>query len=153
VYPLEKRPPVPLGPFDSLNKACLKETIKGLTSIIRSEWVQEGELSSEVIQIQTPSLTIACYTQGIADSALYNPMVGANNISAFFALNHLSENPMLPTTRSLRTRPYSIIEGTELIHDMLVWHEKVKIALYFHVFKVHDFRRETVPKCLRTRNP
>jgi hypothetical protein len=66
-------------------------------------------------------------------------MVGANIISALFALNHLSKNPMLPTTRSLRTESCSIIKGTEVIHDVPVWHKKVKITLDFHVFEVHDF--------------
>jgi hypothetical protein len=65
-YPHEKRPPVPLTPIDPLDKASLKEIIKGLTSIMSSEWVQEGESSSETIQIQTPSLTIPRFILGLS---------------------------------------------------------------------------------------
>jgi hypothetical protein len=101
-YPHEKRPQVPLNPIDPLDKASLKEIIKGLTSVISSEWVQEGELFFKAIQIQTPSLTIPCFIQRTVVPALYNPMVGANLISTSFALNHLSENPVLSTTITLR---------------------------------------------------
>jgi hypothetical protein len=48
-YPHERRPPVLLNPFDPLDKASLKEIIKGVTSMMSSEWVQEGELSSRAI--------------------------------------------------------------------------------------------------------
>jgi hypothetical protein len=136
--PHEKRPPVPLDPIDTLDKASLKESIKGLTSIMSSEWVQ-GELSFEVIQFQTPPLTIPYFIQGIVVSARYNLVVGVNINSTSFALSHLSKNPVLPTTRSLRTRPRSIIEGTRIIHDVPVWYEDVEIALDFHVVEVHYF--------------
>jgi hypothetical protein len=138
-YPHEKRPPVSLNPIDPLDKASLKDVIRGLTSVLSSKWGQEGEHSSEAIQVQTPSLTIPCFIQGTAVSTLYNPVVGVNIISSSFALSHLSENPVLPTTRTLRTRPRSIIEGTKVMHDMPVWHEKAEIALDFDVFEVHDF--------------
>jgi hypothetical protein len=65
-YTHEKRPPVPLNPTNPLDKGSLKNIIKGLTSIMSSERVQEGELSSETIQIQTPSLTIPCFVQETA---------------------------------------------------------------------------------------
>jgi hypothetical protein len=104
-YPHEKRPPVLLNPTGPLDKAFLKDIIKRLTAVMSSEWVQEGELLLEEIQIQTPSLTIPCFVQGTTVSALYNPTVGANIISSSFALSHLSEYPLLSTTRTLRTGP------------------------------------------------
>jgi len=47
--PLQKRPPVPLEPPNSLDKASLKETVKRVAAVLNSEWVQEGETSSEII--------------------------------------------------------------------------------------------------------
>jgi len=41
MYPHEKRPPVPKDPLDPLDKASLKETIKGLTAVMNSEWVHK----------------------------------------------------------------------------------------------------------------
>jgi len=46
-YLYQKRPLVPVGPTEPLNKAFLKETVRDLTAIMSSEWVEEGELYSE----------------------------------------------------------------------------------------------------------
>ena len=73
LYPLQKRPPVPLDPPGGLDKASLGVTIKRVTAIMSNEWVQEGETSSEIIQFHAPSLTIPCSIEGTAVMALYNP--------------------------------------------------------------------------------
>ena len=96
-------------------------------------------MSPEAIQIQTPSYTLPYFIQGTAISVLYSPMVGANIMSASFALNYLSENPLLPTLRSLWVGSHSTIEGIGILHNVLVWYDKAEIALDFHVFKVQDF--------------
>ena len=96
-------------------------------------------MSPEAIQIQTPSYTLPYFIQGTAISVLYSPMVGANIMSASFALSYLSENPLLPTLRSLWTGTHSTIEGIGILHNVPVWYEKVEIALDFHVFEVQDF--------------
>jgi len=82
--PSKKRPPVPLDPPSSLDKASLKETVKRVAAIMNSEWIQEGETSSEIIQFHAPSLTIPCFVKGAAVTAFYNPIVGVNIISASF---------------------------------------------------------------------
>jgi hypothetical protein len=46
-YFYQKRPLVPVGPTEPLDKAFLKEAVRDLTIVMSSEWVQEGELSSE----------------------------------------------------------------------------------------------------------
>ena len=54
LYPLQKRPPVPLDPPSSLDKASLKVTVKRVVAIMNSEWIQEGETSSKIIQFHAP---------------------------------------------------------------------------------------------------
>ena len=54
LYPLKKRPPVPLDPSGGLDKASLRETVKRVTAIMSNEWVQEGETSFEIIQFHAP---------------------------------------------------------------------------------------------------
>ena len=49
LYPLQKRPPVPLDPPGDLDKVFLKETVKRVATVMNSEWIQEGETSSEII--------------------------------------------------------------------------------------------------------
>ena len=46
-YLYQKRPPILVGPTEPLDKAFLKETVRDLTAVMSSEWVEEGELSSE----------------------------------------------------------------------------------------------------------
>jgi len=60
MYPREKRPPVPKNPVAPLDKASLKEAVKGVTTVMNSEWVHEGEMSldsnSNSIPLIHPSL-------------------------------------------------------------------------------------------------
>ena len=116
-YLYQKRPPVPVGPTEPLDKAFLKEMVRDLTAVMSSEWVQEGELSSESLQIIAPSLTIHCFIQGTLGEVLYNPMVGANIMSASYVLTHL-ENALVPTEKTLRIAPGSILEGVGIVHNV-----------------------------------
>jgi len=59
-YSCQKKPPVPVTTLDPLDKEFLRESIKELTTIMSSEWVEEAEFSSEEIQIHNPSSTIHC---------------------------------------------------------------------------------------------
>ena len=60
-------------------------------------------------------------------------------MSASFALSHLSDNPLLPTSRSLWSGSRSTMEGIGILHDIPVWYDKTELALDFHIFKVQDF--------------
>jgi hypothetical protein len=59
-YSCQKRTLVPVTLLDPLHKESLRESIKELTAIMSSEWVEEVEHSSEVIQIHILSSTIHC---------------------------------------------------------------------------------------------
>jgi len=48
-YSCQKRPLVLVTPLEPLDKEPFKESIKELTAIMSSEWVEEGEHSSEEI--------------------------------------------------------------------------------------------------------
>ena len=98
----------------------LQEAVKGVTAVMNSEWVHEGEMSHEAIRIQTPLYNLPCFIQGTVVSILYSPTVGANIMSASFTLSHLSNNPLLPTSRSLWIGPRSTTEGIGIFHDVPV---------------------------------
>ena len=98
-----------------------------------------GGMSLEAIRIQTPLYTLPYFIQGTAVFVLYSPTIGANIMSASFALSHLSDNPLLPTSRSLWVGPCSTMEGIRILHDVPVWYGKTEIAQEFHVFEVQDF--------------
>jgi len=56
-YSCQKKPPVPIT-HQRLDEESLRESIKELTAIMSSEWVEEVEHSSEEIQILVPPSTI-----------------------------------------------------------------------------------------------
>ena len=58
-------------PSEPLDEEFLKESIKELTAIMSSEWVEEAERSSEEIQIRVPPSTIRCKVLGTMVDVLY----------------------------------------------------------------------------------
>jgi hypothetical protein len=60
--------------------------MKNLASVLSHEWLEESELSSEVIRLDSPSTSIQCQINLEPFKALYNPIVGVNIMSASFAL-------------------------------------------------------------------
>jgi hypothetical protein len=100
----QKKPQVPIGPTEPLDKAFLKETVKDLTAIMSSEWVKERKPSSEALQILAPSLTIQCNIHATLGKVLYNPMVGANIKSASYAFTHLGKHPLILLSVKTRRR-------------------------------------------------
>jgi len=104
-----------------------------------NEWVEELELSSKEIQIHTPSSTIQCRISRTMVDVLYNPTVGANLMSKSFASTYLGDEPFAPTNRSLRIAPRINLKGLGLLHNVTIHHDKVKMALDFHVFDMEDF--------------
>jgi hypothetical protein len=52
-YFYQKRPPVLVGPTEPLDKAFHKDTVRDLTAVMSNDCVQEGELSSDPLQIIT----------------------------------------------------------------------------------------------------
>ena len=48
-YSYQKRPPVLVTPLDNLDKEFLMDSIKELTTIMSSEWIEEAKLSYEEI--------------------------------------------------------------------------------------------------------
>ena len=59
-------------------------------------------------------------------------------MSASYAFTH-SENPLVPTEKTLKNAPGSILEGVGIVHDVFVHHDDFEVALDFHIFDVYDF--------------
>jgi hypothetical protein len=90
-------------PLDPSEEAFLKRTMKELVSIISNEWLEESELSSDVIRLDSPSITIYCQIHKDPFEALYNPVVGVNIMSTSPAQDLLRHMPITPTTKLLKT--------------------------------------------------
>jgi hypothetical protein len=76
--------------------------MKELVSIISNEWVEESELSSDVICLDSPSIFIHCQIKKASFDALYNLVVGVNIMSTSFAHDLLKDMPLTPTTKLLK---------------------------------------------------
>ena len=101
-----------------------------------SEWVDEGERSSEEIWIHTPSSTIHCKIRETWVDVLYNPSIRANLMSAAFASAYLGEKSMAPIVKSLRTSPRTSLKRHGILHDTILHHGDIEVALDFHVFEI-----------------
>ena len=72
-------------------------------SIISNEWLEESELSYDVIRLDSPSISIRCQINKASFDALYNPVVGVNIMSASFAHDLLKHMPLTLTTKLLKS--------------------------------------------------
>jgi hypothetical protein len=77
--------------------------MKELVSIISNEWLEESELSYDVIRLDSSSISIHYQINKAPFDALYNPVVGVNIRSASFAHNLLKHIPITPTTKLLKS--------------------------------------------------
>jgi hypothetical protein len=76
--------------------------MKELVSIISNEWLEESKLSSDVIYLDSPSISIHCQINKAPFDTLYNPVVGVNIMSSSFAHDLLKQTPLTPTTKLLK---------------------------------------------------
>ena len=90
-------------PLDFSEEAFLKRTTKELVSIISNEWLEESELSSYMIHLESPSISICCQINKAPFDALYNLVVGVNIMSASFAHDLLKHMPLTATTKLLKS--------------------------------------------------
>jgi hypothetical protein len=64
--------------IDPLEQTFSREHTVELTSIMSGEWLEESELSSDVVHLDSPSISIQCTFNGTPFDALHNPVVGIN---------------------------------------------------------------------------
>jgi hypothetical protein len=102
--------------LDFTDRAFLKKTIKELVSVISHKWLEESELSIDIICLDSPSTYIHCQIHGDPFSALYNPVLGINIISASFAHDLLEYMPLTPTTKHLKRTSGHILPSLGILY-------------------------------------
>ena len=85
-------------------------------SIISNEWLEESELSSDVICLDSPSISIHCQINKAPFVALYNLVVGVNIMSASFAHDLLKDIPLTPTTKLLKSLSGHILPSLGILY-------------------------------------
>jgi hypothetical protein len=73
-----------------------------LASIMSGEWLEESELSSDVVHLDSPSIPIQCTINGTPFDALYNLVVGINIMALSFFHQFIKNKPLSPTMKLLK---------------------------------------------------
>jgi hypothetical protein len=67
---------------------------------------------------------------------LYNPSVGANLMSTAFASAYLGDKSLAPTVKIVRTSPRTSQKALGILHDTILHHRDIEVALDFHVLEI-----------------
>jgi hypothetical protein len=89
-----------LNPSEDISN---RSTSAELVSVISSEWLEESELSSDIIRLDSPSLPIRCSFNYDHIDALYNPVVGINIMSVSLAQHLMRNMTLTPTTKLMKS--------------------------------------------------
>ena len=113
--------------------------MKELVSIISNGWLEESELSSDVIHLDSPSISIHCQINKAPFDALYNPVMGINIMSTYFALDLLKHMPLTPTTKLLKSVLGHILPSLGILYVLPIQVKGTKVHLSFYIFDIMEF--------------
>jgi len=113
--------------------------LRELISVISSEWLEESELSSDVIRLDTPPITIRCAYDSDQFDALYNPVVGINIMSEAFALKFFGKLVLTPTTKVIKESSGQLVPSLGIINVIPFMVEGSMVHLNFYIFDTWDF--------------
>jgi hypothetical protein len=103
------------------------------------EWLEESELSPEVICLDSPSNTIYCQINKDSFDALYNPVVGVNIMSSIFAHDLLKDMPLAPTIKLLKSLSGHFVPSLRILCTLPILVNGTKVHLNFYIFDVMEF--------------
>jgi hypothetical protein len=108
-------------------------------SIISNKWLEESELSSDVIHLDSPSTSIHCQIHRDPFEACYNPVVGVNIMSTSFAHDLLKHMPLTPTTKLLKSPSGHIIPSLGNLYVLPIQVKHTLVHLSFYIFDIMEF--------------
>jgi len=104
-----------------------------------SEWLEESELSSEVIRLDTPPIPIRCAYSSDQFDALYNPVVGINIMSKDFAHKLFAKLILTPTTKFIKDSSGRLVPSLGILNALPFMVEGSMVHLNFYIFDTWDF--------------
>jgi len=128
-------------PQNSHFSICLpsEHQLRDLISVMSSEWLVESELSSHVIRLETPPITICFAYDSDQFDALYNPLVGINIMSKAFALKLFEKLVLTPTTKVIKESSGRLVPSLGIINVLPFMVEGSMVNLNFYIFDTWDF--------------
>jgi hypothetical protein len=137
--PLESRNPPSIKSLDPYEEDFFKKTTKELVSILSNEWLEESELSPEIIRLDSPSITIECELDKAHFDSFYNPIVGVNIMSSTFAQDLLKDMPLAPTTKLLKSLSGHIVPSLGILYALPIFVNETQVLLNCYIFDVMEF--------------
>jgi hypothetical protein len=107
--------------------------------VISHEWLEESELSTDIIRLDSPSTSIRCQIHREPFSALYNPVVGINIMYASFAHELLEYMPLTPTTKLLKSPSGHILPSLEILYVLPIQVKETLVHMSFYIFDIIEF--------------
>jgi hypothetical protein len=104
-----------------------------------NEWLEESEFSSEVIHLDSTSITINCQINKAPFDALYNPVVGVNIMSSDFAHDLLKYMLLGQTTKLLKSVLGHIALSLGILCALPILINRTKVQLNFYIVDVMEF--------------
>jgi hypothetical protein len=134
--------------FERPSKRCFsyRSTLGELASVISNEWLEESELSFDVICLDSPSLSICCQIDSDPFDALYNPVVGINIMSASLAQNLLKYMLVTPIVKLMKSPSGHIVSSLGVLYVLPMKVEGTMVYLSFYIFDIWDFDHISVSK-------
>jgi hypothetical protein len=102
--------------IDPFEQAFSRERTMELASIMSGEWLEESELSSHIVHLDSPSIPNQCTINGTTFDALYNPVVGINIMALSFFHQFINNKPLSPTTKLLKCSSGQIIQSSGILY-------------------------------------
>jgi hypothetical protein len=119
--------------------AFVTKTTKNLAFVLSHEWLEESELSSEVIRLDSPSSSIQCQINLEPLEALYNHVVGVNIMSTSFAQDLLSYMPLTPTTKLLKSPSGYILPSLGILYVLPIEVDGILVRMSFYIYDIIEF--------------
>jgi hypothetical protein len=79
------------------------------------EWLEKSELFSDVVHLDSPSISIQCTINGTPFDALYNLVVGINIMALSFFHQFIKNKLLSPTMKLLKCASRQIIQSLGIL--------------------------------------
>jgi hypothetical protein len=125
--------------MDPFEQTFSREHIMEIASIMSGEWLEESELSSDEVHLESPSIPIQCTINGNPFGALYNPVVGINIMALSFLHQFIKNKPLSLTTKLLKCFSGQIIQTSGILYVLPVSADDMSIHSSFHICDIKEF--------------
>jgi len=110
-----------------------------LVSVISNEWLEELELSTKIICLDSSSILIYYIINTDQIKALYNPVVGINIMSMSPAEHLIQDMTLIPTIKFMRSLLGHIIPSLGILHIVPLQVEGTQVYLSIYIFDIWEF--------------